>query len=211
MVANKQYAEAEKAVQETNDQLRLRSSRLLIILFTAILSLVLGGMLITTMYFKNGYITETLENGESISYYYFYNEKLTGWHITDGMLRYFSPDDGKMVIGWQKIDGVEYHFNESNGSLSVNKTVKRADGTSVKLDRHGLAVQPTVSGIYTEDDGTLALNGTSGRLYGWQEVDGIKYYFQKKTGRMLKNEVAFIDGKYFSFDANGIATEITGK
>ena len=43
----------------------------------------------------------------------------------------------------------------------------------------------------------------SKRLYGWQNVNGVQYYFHSETGIMLKSSECKIDGFWYYFDENG--------
>ncbi len=205
--------DSETNIIENNaqDDARLRASALLIVLFTVILAFYVGILLLIMMVPKNGLKTEINENGEEVSYMYYNDEKLTGWQPTKWYMCYYDPTDGHMVKGRYTIDGVEYYFDPETGRLTLNSTITHDDGTKVTYDRYGRPKAPTTPGLFTEDDGTIALNGTNGKLTGWQTVDGVKYYFQKRTGRMLKNEDAYIDGRYYRFDENGLSTEIGGE
>ncbi len=189
-------------------QERDRTSALIIISLLAILIIAVGILLLAVILPKNGLITEINENGEEVTYYYCYGEKRTGWKVVDGYIRYFSTDDGTMLTGKQIIDGKEYYFVPPEGKLAKSQTITFDDGTKVYYDYKGAPSSHRAPGLFTDDDGTTALYGTAGKLGGWHTIDGTTYYFQMRTGRMLKNEKAFINGKYYIFDENGIATEL---
>ncbi len=199
----------EKELQSERIKARYKDCAILIISLLLVFMITSVLFLFTIAFPKNGLITETNENGEEISCFYYKNEKQYGFHVVNNYMRYFDPEDGHMVTGKCIIDGKEYFFNLTTGSMTINNTVKFDDGTSVYYNRNGNPKSPTEPGLFTELDGTLALNGTNGKLAGWRMVDSNIYYFQKTTGRMLKNETAYIDGKNYIFDENGQATEVS--
>ncbi len=195
--------------QSEHASARYRDCSILIISLLVILFLFAGILSLSIFVQKNGYISEIDQNGEEKFYFYVDSEKQHGFCVVKYLMRYFDPADGHMVTGKCIIDGKEYYFLTDSGSMAVNRTIKFDDGTAVHYDRNGNPQAPTTPGLFTEEDGTLALNGTNGKLTGWRTVDGKTYYFQKITGRMLKNETAYIDGKIYNFDENGQATGVT--
>ncbi len=188
---------------------RYRDCATLILSVLSVLLVSAGVILLTILLSDNGLVTEKNANGEEVTYYYLNEEKQYGFHVVEKKLRYFDPSDGHMVTGRYTIDGKEYYFQPENGSLTVNENVKFDDGTSIYYNRYGNPNTTAELGIFTELDGTLALSGKSGKLTGWQTVDGNTYYFQNITGRMLKSETAYIDGKIYTFNENGFVTEVS--
>lgn len=56
----------------------------------------------------------------------------------------------------------------------------------------------------SQNPGNLYDYGEDGkRLYGWQNVNGVQYYFHSETGIMLKSSECKIDGFWYYFDENG--------
>ncbi len=71
------------------------------------------------------------------------------------------------------------------------------------------AEMKTQTGIITENGKTYFYNGLGQKITGWVNYDGKWYYFNEK-GEMQKNTTIKIDGKDFSFDENGIASDENG-
>ncbi len=188
---------------------RYRDSATLILSLLSVLFIFAGILIFAILLNKNGPITDVNEQGEEIEYFYLGNKKLHGFHAVKGYLCYYDPIDGHKVKGKHIINGKEYYFDPQTGNLTMNRTIKFDDGTSVYYNRYGNPKAPYTPGLLTDVDGTTVLYGTDGKLKGWRVVDGKTYYFQNITGRMLKNETAYIDGKIYSFDENGQATEVT--
>ena len=104
-------------------------------------------------------------------------EMKQGWQDEDGGRRYYI--DNNYVVGEQNIDGSWYYFHE-NGMMAT-----------------GLTEQ-------SQNPGNLYDYGEDGkRLYSWQNVNGVRYYFHPETGIMLKSSEYKIDGFWYYFDENG--------
>lgn len=189
----------------SKDNERIRSGAVLIIALTVLLLIATGILFCRLFTEKNGFITETLEDGSEQSYYYLHGEKVTGWHVVGSYKRYFD-ENGIMVKGWREIDGKKYYFRPENGSLAVSTTLTLEDGNKYVFDDDGACITEKRSGWYTAPDGsTVFYNQNGSKVTGWREIDGRKYYFQPRTGRMLVSETAYIDGVTYIFDENGSA------
>lgn len=190
---------------DIGDSERVRSGAVLIILLTLLLLTAVGVLFFNLFKEKNGFVTETLEDGSIRSYYYLHGEKVTGWHVVGSYKRYFD-ENGVMVTGWQVIDGKKYYFNSKTGSLSVSITLTLDDGNKYVFDEYGVYLPEPLTGWQTAADGSTVYYDKNGRkVTGWKEIDGEKYYFQLRTGRMLVSETACIDGITYIFDENGSA------
>ncbi len=186
---------------------RNQGGAMIIISTLAVLLIWAGILFIMLLLPKNGIVTVKNDDGTTDYYMYLNDEARYGWQVRSGLLCYFD-ENGKMLKDKQVIDEKEYYFIPSNGQLAANRTITYEDGSKITYNEFGNPKGPTEPGLFTQQDGTTALYGTNGRLTGWREVNGIKYYFQLRTGRMLKNERAFIKDRYYDFDENGIAAEV---
>ncbi len=192
----------------SSDTERIRSGAVLIIVLTIFLILVVGILFLGLFSEKNGFITETMPDGTEQSYYYLHGEKVTGWHVVSSYKRYFD-ENGVMVTGWREIDGKTYYFRPETGAVAVSTTLTLEDGKKYTFDDNGVYLPEPRVGWYTAADGsTVYYNQNGSRITGWREIDGNTYYFQPRTGRMLVSETAYIDGKMYSFDENGAATQL---
>jgi hypothetical protein len=107
----------------------------------------------------------------------------TGWvKNSSGQYRYFDTSGGLMYTGLKKISTSYYYFDTSNGVRAQ-------------------------SGFLTVS-GTTYYFGSDGKAQtGWLTISGQKYYFGT-TGAMYVDKTATISGKSYSFDSNGVATEL---
>lgn len=143
----------------------------------------------------------------------------TGW-LDYSQNRYYLNASGAMVTGWSLIDNSWYYFN---GEGQQQKGWQKINDKWYYLDQEG----KMVTGWYTEGanryyltesgaaTGLTAIDGAnymfdeSGILLtGWQFVGEIPAYFDPASGIMVAGMNLIIDGKEYSFDANGVPTEI---
>lgn len=119
--------------------------------------------------------------------YYILNDgsirKVSGW-VKGTKYTYYLAKDYSRVTGFQTIGGKIYFF--------------RSNGT--RFDTPGFR---TIGGrtYYFKSDHTVAT--------GFQTISGRLYYFNAQ-GVLQKNQPSFVvDGRYYSIDASGVATEVT--
>lgn len=125
---------------------------------------------------------------------------------SDGYTRAYRGNT--FITGWREIDGEWYFFTSSEatyGRMYVGSvTINLATGQKVKytFDKNG-HLQGT--SWYTYPDGNKVLYYGPKTLTGWQEVDGVKYYFDPATGYMATGDIE-IDGVMYSFLDDGTFT-----
>ena len=118
----------------------------------------------------------------------------TGWLEYNGQW-YYMGEYGAMATGWQKVGTKWYYMNASGVMLTGWQTI---DGKRYYLGANGAMAT-----------GWLELNGkwyyfASGVMAtGWQKIGSNWYYFQS-SGVMVSNTTMTIDGKPYTFDANGV-------
>lgn len=120
---------------------------------------------------------------------------------------------GKIMTGWQTIDGLTYavqgkptqrltgtyYFDYNNcGYLATDTAV--ANGETLYFNSDGTAK----NGAYYDGSGELLLNNAA-KLYGWQTVDGAKYYYDKNNNGYKVTDTVDIDGKTYYFNSDGSA------
>ncbi|MEY8736166.1 KxYKxGKxW signal peptide domain-containing protein [Lactobacillus sp. AN1001] len=135
----------------------------------------------------------------------YYNSKgqmQYGWQWVDNATRYFDTFDGKMAVGQKNINGHWYLFNEKGAMQRGFQYIPAQNKT-----------------VYYNQDGWM--------LYGVQQIDQNKYYFDLTTGAMKVDSAAYdkaagklnyygkdgkqvtnvvvVDGKEYNF-ANGALT-----
>lgn len=112
-------------------------------------------------------------------YYYMTEdgEKLTGFHVVDGVLRFFNESTGVMAINkWITVDGKKYRAVEE-GRIAANEIIRE----------YG-------SDYYLGEDGVLAT--------GIFEYNGNKYY-ARSNGKIVKSGLLEIDGEYYIPNSDG--------
>ena len=122
-------------------------------------------------YVENNYITRGFKEIDGKTYFFGITKGalLTGWQeLSEG--RFYLYEDGTVRQGWQEIDGKTYYVKDNyivRGTLEI-------DGTPYEFNKEtGILV----SGLYIVDNNQVFIIDKNGnRLYGWQEVEGKKYY-----------------------------------
>ncbi|WP_410504558.1 hypothetical protein ABE953_07635 [Ligilactobacillus salivarius] len=107
-------------------------------------------------------------------------------------------DDGTMLYGWQNIDGKVYYFDKITGKMSTGQ--KNIDGHWYLFDSKGVMQQGFQNIGYQNK--TVYYNEDGWMLYGWQNIDGKVYYFDKVTGKMTVGQKN-IGGHWYLFDSKG--------
>ena len=122
-------------------------------------------------YVENNYITRGFKEIDGKTYFFGITKGalLTGWQeLPEG--KFYLYKDGTVRQGWQGIDGKTYYVKDNyivRGTLEI-------DGTPYEFNKEtGILV----SGLYIVDNNQVFIIDKNGsRLYGWQEVEGKKYY-----------------------------------
>lgn len=142
------------------------------------------------------------KNQEKIGgYYYYFDDEtgvmVTGWKdISEQNKTVYYNSDGHMLYGFQDIDEARYYFHLSTGAVSRNQ--KKIDGEYYYFDDE-TAVMITGWKEIPEQNKTVYYDAEGRMYHGFHTVDGIKCYFDAKTGGLAKNQKK-IDGYYYYFD-----------
>ena len=123
----------------------------------------------------------------------------TGWRSFPNNQRtewfYFDPSGGQ-VTGWRQIGGKWYYFN-SDGRMATGEV--RSGNRSYYMSDSGAMVtgwqRVFGSWHYYDDDGAMHT--------GWLQSGGKWYYFTE-NGTMAVDCQLTIDGRVYTFDANGV-------
>ena len=107
-------------------------------------------------------------------------------------------DDGTMLYGWQNIDGKVHYFDKITGKMTTGQ--KNIDGHWYLFDSKGVMQQGFQNIGYQNK--TVYYNEDGWMLYGWQNIDGKVYYFDKVTGKMTVGQKN-IGGHWYLFDSKG--------
>ncbi|KAF6549223.1 N-acetylmuramoyl-L-alanine amidase family protein [Bacillus sp. EKM202B] len=102
----------------------------------------------------------------------------TGINKSEGIIEYYSLEDGSFHTGWKMIDGKRYYF--TNGHNTTFNDYKDIDGKK----------------YYFNEDGSV--NKT-----GFEKIDGKLYHFDKNGEAQTGWQT--IDNKYYYFDEKGAA------
>lgn len=142
---------------------------------------------------------------------------LTGWRLDDGKWYFLDYKTGVMLKGWHKLP---HGPNNVEDWYLLNKSGEMLSGWqwSTKDGNTGWYYLDPDNGMRTGwiyDDGSWFHLGTDGKMStGWVTYKGKRCYLEPlsdKThiqGRCYVNCRAVIDGKLYSFDSDGYATEV---
>ena len=136
-------------------------------------------------------------------YYYDNNGNLmpAGWNDWNGQ-RYFVTAGGSFAMGVYDTGNGKYLFN-SQGVLQ--KGWYTENGNTYHSDSEGRVT----FGWYNENgQDRYYFDGNGIMLKGWQTINGNLYYFHPQTGIAYRDGLYEIDGKKYTFDINGVATEV---
>ncbi len=121
----------------------------------------------------------------------------TGWLQSGKKWYYFDPKDGSMKTGWVKSGKNWYYMDKKDGFMKTNAWVQdgkwyyfKSDGTMAKSE--------WCKGYWLNKDGTCTYNGKA----SWKKNKN-GWYYSDNLGWYAKNETLTIDGKKYTFDAEG--------
>ncbi len=147
---------------------------------------------------------------DGIYYLFGYNGALkTDWQTVNGQRFYYDPATGTPVFGWldyfdkrfyisqdagkltgfQEIDGSVYAFSEQGDLLTGLFTVDGVDYCTDTDGRLQAQLITTENGTYLTDENGIALEG-------WQDANGLEYYFDPYTHAAVFG-LQLIDGSYY--------------
>lgn len=125
-------------------------------------------------------------------YYYYYNSKgrLLWGSIKYKGQSYFSTKNGRRYTGWLTKNGKRYYYNRKNGIMFKNRW---ATGTKYKyyFNKSGVAI---ANRWLTYNGNSYYFLANSRMATGWQKIGNYRYYFDKKTGILQRNQWI---GKYY--------------
>ena len=164
---------------------------------------------------KSGFV---IEDDETRYYDPQTHEMVTGEALIDGYTYYFNNETGTMVTGWNSAEELEnttyydaqghrvyglmtiddniYFFDALSGALHTKQ--KKIDGFYYYFDDETGAMITGWKEI-PEQEKTVYYDPFGRMLYGFQDIDGNRYYFNLRTGGAEKNQEK-IDGYYYYFD-----------
>ena len=135
------------------------------------------------------------------NYYYFFDKEtgvmITGWKdIPEQKKRVYYNSEGHMIYGLQGIEDARYYFDPYTGAMQ--KDQKKINGYYYFFDKE-TGVMVTGWKDIPEQKKRVYYNGEGHMLYGFQNIDGSRYYFDPYTGAMQKDQKK-INGYYYFFD-----------
>ena len=127
------------------------------------------------------------------------NKQTNCWQENGTIKRYFGSD-GVMYTGLKKVEGSWYYFNDSG----VMQTGWVKFGTDMRYFKPDGSM---ATGLTKVTNGNWYYFNSNGiRQYGWVQFGSNWRYFDKSTGVMYASCTKKIDGKNYTFNANGICT-----
>ena len=129
-----------------------------------------------------------------------------GWYtLEDGRVVYYDVDskgNGQgMLHGIQTVNGKKYAFDQWSGALKKNYEVK-INGSWYYFGSDGSMQTGFVTLNDTGDKRLVYYNANGQMLYGWQTINGKKYYFNVWTGAAYQGEHK-INDKWYYFGNDG--------
>ena len=167
-------------------------------------------------YFNSDGYAVTYEQIINDNHYYFSASGVmrTGWVTwnSDNTKSYFGSD-GVALSGWQTLDGKRYYFDPDNKDRSARWE------TVIEGERYYFGSDCSmVSGLVTwKKDGTCSYfdpnsnDGKAKALFGWQEIEGDWYYFDKADSYRSLLWLQEIGGNkyYFNKDSKRVSGIVT--
>ncbi len=108
--------------------------------------------------------------------------------------------DGWMLYGWQGIDNVPYYFDTFNGAMMTGE--RYINGHWYLFNDKGQMQRGFQKVMENGKEKTVYYNYDGWRLYGWQGIDDVPYYFDKSTGAMMTGE-RYLNGHWYLFNDKG--------
>ena len=108
--------------------------------------------------------------------------------------------DGWMLYGWQGIDNVPYYFDTFNGAMMTGE--RYINGHWYLFNDKGQMQRGFQKVMENGKEKTVYYNYDGWRLYGWQGIDNVPYYFDKSTGAMMTGE-RYLNGHWYLFKEKG--------
>lgn len=137
---------------------------------------------------------------ESWNWYYYDKDgkRVTGFQTIDGVQLYFDKNGKQAKNTLRNIDGDTYYFDE-NGAKWVDRPLE-LNGVTYSIDKEG-HVTSTLHNRFTQDrDGDWLYFNEKGQVAtGWQVIDGVQLYFDG-SGKQAKGKRILIEGNYYYFD-----------
>lgn len=146
-------------------------------------------------------LVENLVKAGGDVYYITKNGALTRKWVTVGEEdeTYYFGEDGKAAKGWTTVKGVDFYFDKN---CHMVDGLQKIDGKTYFFENGGL-----VRGPKTIAKKKYVFSADGSMKKGWVEWNNLRYYCEKE-GEPLTDTTKEIDGKTYSFDSNGAATEV---
>ncbi|WP_260449743.1 GH25 family lysozyme [Ligilactobacillus murinus] len=95
--------------------------------------------------------------------------------------------DGWMLYGWQGIDNVPYYFDTFNGAMMTGE--RYINGHWYLFNDKGQMQRGFQKVMENGKEKTVYYNYDGWMLYGWQTINGKRYYFDTFNGALLKRSL----------------------
>ena len=141
----------------------------------------------TVYYGSNGQMLYGQQKIDGHWYYFdtFNGAMQTGFvYIADQDKTVYYSNNGQMLYGWQWINNHTYYFDTFNGSMTTGE--RYINGHWYLFDEQGIMQRGFQTVMENGKAKTVYYNQDGWMLYGWQTIDGKKYYFNTFNGA-LKN------------------------
>ena len=112
---------------------------------------------------------------------------------------YYATSSGALKVGWLKSGGKWYWMQPNSGPMAKGDWIN--DG---KYDYYITESGVMATGWVKYKDSWFYLTKSGTKFYGWLKSGGKWYYLDKaKNGAMLASTTKNLDGKWYSFNADG--------
>ncbi|MFT9269906.1 MAG: immunoglobulin-like domain-containing protein, partial [Liquorilactobacillus nagelii] len=159
-----------------------------------------------TVYYNNQ--GQMLYGQQQINGHWYLFDNVTGamktglQYIADQHKTVYYNNQGQMLYGTQKINNEVYTFDKITGALKENvKNGQYQENGHWYLYKDN--IKQTGFQYITDQHKTVYYNNQGQMLYGWQTIQGKKYYFETSTGARTEGK-ASINGNEYNFDKDGV-------
>ena len=120
------------------------------------------------------------------------------WEDSDETKYYYYDEDGKEHVGWLQFGKAWYYMDLTYGEMVTDKNID-IDGKTYRFKTDGTMF----TGWYQNQDDWYYFSKSGAMQKGWLQLGNTWYYMDPKNGSMYHSRTAIIDGKSYTFNADG--------
>ena len=120
------------------------------------------------------------------------------WEDSDETKYYYYDEDGKEHVGWLQFGKAWYYMDLTYGEMVTDKNMD-IDGKTYRFKTDGTMF----TGWHQNKDDWYYFSKSGAMQKGWLQLGNTWYYMDPKNGSMYHSRTAIIDGKSYTFNADG--------